>query len=313
MEQRTTASPMEDQHTEHKQSLNEWREVVESVAAFATAAGGTVYIGLAPDGGRAGVEVGRGTLERLADQVKQNTEPPQYPSMTIDGDERSAVIAMRVEESPVKPVCAFGQAFKRMGRTNQRLTLEEAHRLREQTTGRTWDALPSPGLSLRDLDRGAVVDFLRRAGLPVNTPTQTVVANLRLGAGEGLCHAAALLFARHPHRFVSSAQVQCGRFRGSTSVEFLDEQTLEGTVLKQIDQALAFVARNTRQAIRITGRAEREIVPEYPAEAVREAITNAVCHRDYAATSMVQVRIYDDRLEVWNPGTLPAGLTLEAL
>lgn len=307
------AFPIENQQTEHKLSLSEWREIVESVAAFATAGGGTVLVGIAPDGRRPGVQIGRGTLESLASQVKTNTEPPQYPSITVEGDEQSAVIRVRVEESPVKPVCAFGQPFKRVSRSNQRLTLEEAHRLREQTTGRTWDALPSPGLTARDLDRGAIVDFLRRAGLPVNTPTQSVLDNLRLAAGEGLCHAAALLFARHPHRFLSSVQVQCGRFRGTTSVEFLDEQALEGTVLRQIDQSLAFVARNTRQAIRITGRAEREIIPEYPADAVREAITNAVCHRDYASSSMVQVRIYDDRLEVWNPGTLPVGLSIEAL
>src|SRR5207244_13183909 len=106
------------------------------------------------------------------DQVKQNTEPPQYPSLTVDREETSAVIAVRVEESPVKPVCAFGQAYKRAGRSNQRLTLEEAHRLREQTTGRTWDALPSQGLTARELNRAAVVGFLRRAGPPIRPPRE---------------------------------------------------------------------------------------------------------------------------------------------
>jgi ATP-dependent DNA helicase RecG len=84
-------------------------------------------------------------------------------------------------------------------------------------------------------------------------------------------------------------------------------------LINQVDRAVAFVNRNTRQGIRFTGRPEREIVPEYPTEAVREAITNAVCHRDYTSTGTVQVRIYDDRLEVWNPGTLPYGLTFEDL
>jgi len=279
--------------------------VVETLAAFGTARGGSVLIGVAPDGTRVGVQLGGRTVEQLASQVKQNTEPPQYPSIEIGGPEESAVIAVRGEESPMKPVCAFGQALRRVGTSNQRLTLDEAHRLREQTTGRTWDALNCERLAVRDLDRAAIADFLRRAGQPVNTPTQTLLPNLRLTSGTGLSNAAALLFARYPNRFLSSAQVQCGRFRGTSSVDFLDEQLLEGTVLQQIDHAIAFVTRNTRQAIRITGRAEREILPEYPDGAVREAITNAVCHRDYSATSMVQVLIYDDRLEVWNPGTLP--------
>ena len=101
---------------------------------------------------------------------------------------------------------------------------------------------------------------------------------------EGLCNGAALLFAQNPQRFIVQAQVKCGRFLGTTSVQFLDERTLEGNVLSQLDEAMAFVTRNTRQAIIITGRPEREIVPEYPSEAVREAIINAICHRDYAAT-----------------------------
>jgi ATP-dependent DNA helicase RecG len=83
--------------------------------------------------------------------------------------------------------------------------------------------------------------------------------------------------------------------------------------LNQLEGALKFVARNTQHEIRITGRAERETIPEYPEAAIREAITNAICHRDYAAAGTIQVRIYDDRLEVWNPGPLPPALTVESL
>lgn len=103
------------------------------------------------------------------------------------------------------------------------------------------------------------------------------------------------------------------RFAGTTSVRFLDEKTYEGNLLSQMEHALAFVARNTRQEIRITGRPEREAIAEYPEDAVREAIVNAVCHRDYAAVGTTQVRIYDDRLEVWNPGALPPELSIESL
>ncbi|MEI8121484.1 MAG: ATP-binding protein [bacterium] len=97
------------------------------------------------------------------------------------------------------------------------------------------------------------------------------------------------------------------------SIDFLDEQTYEGPLLSQLDNALAFVARNTHQAYKITGKPEREIVPEYPEEAVREAIINALCHRDYTSVATIQVRIFDDRLEVWNPGCLPYDITLKML
>lgn len=306
-------SRLESQSREDKQSLNEWRQVVESVAAFATSKGGIVRIGIGPKGEKVGVQLGRGTLEDLSNKIKQNTDPPQYPSLTGEGPEGSAVIVIRVEESPIKPVWAFGRPLKRVGRTNQHLSREEAQRMVETTTGRTWDALPSGSFRLTEISKEYVRDFLRRAE-QTQVSGQTLLENLSLMTNEGKpCNGAVLLFAKNPQKFFPEAQVKCARFAGMTSVRFLDEMTIEGNLFSQMDNALKFVTRNTRQEIRITGRPERETIPEYPEAAVREAITNAVCHRDYSAVGTIQVRIYDDRLEVWNPGTLPPTLSIESL
>src|SRR5687768_10381486 len=118
----------EDERRENKQSLGETREIVESVTAFATAGGGTISIGIRPDGSRVGVQLGKASLENMANSIKQNTEPPQYPSIQVEGPEESAVIRITVQESPVKPVWAYGRPFKRVGRTNQRLSPEETRR-----------------------------------------------------------------------------------------------------------------------------------------------------------------------------------------
>lgn len=306
-------SRLESESREDKQSLNEWRQVVESVAAFATSKGGIVRIGIGPKGEKAGIQLGRGTLEDLSNKIKQNTDPPQYPSMTVEGPEESAIIVIRVEESPIKPVWAFGRPLKRVGRTNQHLSREEAQRIMEVTSGRTWDALPCHGFNLGEIDNKYVIDFLKRAQLK-KLSIKPLLKNLVLLSDKMLpCNGAVLLFARNPQQYFPEAQAKCARFAGTTSVKFLDEQPFEGNILSQMDKALAFVARNIRQEIRITGKPEREIYPEYPDEAVREAIINALCHRDYAAVGTIQVRIYDDRLEVWNPGTLPPSLTIESL
>ncbi|UCE20145.1 MAG: putative DNA binding domain-containing protein [Gemmatimonadota bacterium] len=303
----------ETQSIENKQSLNEWKQVVKSVAAFATSTGGLVYIGIDPHGKRHGVEIGKGTLEDLANKIKINTEPPQFPSIKYEGKEKSAVITIKVEESPIKHVWAFGSPFKRVGRTNQRLSREEAHRLMEMSTGRSWDALPCSGFELDHISDVYVGDFILRTGLG-KTVLEDLLKNLALLTNQNtLCNAAALLFAFNPQRFFPEAQVKCARFAGKTSIEFIDEQTLDGGLISQLERALAFIKRNTRQAIRISGKAERDVVPEYPEEAIREAIVNAICHRDYAATGTVQIRIYDDRLEVWNPGMLPPDLSIEDL
>ena len=303
----------ESERIENKQSLGEWKEVVESAAAFATSSGGMIRIGIKPNGDLAGVQLGHGSLEDLANKVKLNTDPPQYPSITYEGDEKSAVVTVTIQESPVKPVWAFHHPMKRVGRTNQRLTREETRRLTEITTGRTWDSLPCEGLGFTDMSQPAVQNYLKRSEQDTAADAETVLRNLGLVRSGSLVNSAALLFATRPQQFFPGAKVKCARFAGVTSVQFLDERTFDGNVLWQLEEAMAFVARNTRQAIAITGKSERETIPEYPEEAVREAITNAVCHRDYAATSTIQVRIYDDRLEIWNPGTLPPDLPIESL
>ncbi len=303
----------ESETTENTLSLSERKEITESVAAFATASGGVVRIGLNNDGVRVGVQIGNRTLEDLANYIRDNTDPPQFPSISFDGLEGSAVITVTVEESPVKPVYAFSRPLKRVGRTNQRLSRDETKRLMEVTSGRTWDSLPCRGLTVDGIDRELVTSFLKRAGQDTGTSTESVMQNLNLLAGDEPCNAAALLFTPHPGRYVVEAQVMCARFLGTDSVRFLDERSFAGDAFSQLGEALAFVVRNTRQQPVITGRPEHEVVPEYPADAVREAITNAICHRDYTMTGTVQVRIYDDRLEVWNPGMLPFGLSVEEL
>lgn len=304
----------ESQFVEHKQTLSELKSIIESVAAFATCQGGTIRIGIGPNGEAVGVQIGRTTLEDLARDIKLNTDPPQFPSITFDGERQSAIITIRVEGSMIKPVFAYGRPYKRVGPSNQKLTRDEVQRLIEQTTGHTWDTLPCQGLTIDILDTVAIRDFLKHAGQNVEMDTVTVLHNLALINAQGeLVNTAALLFSDNPQRFFPQAQLQCARFAGTSSVQFIDEATYAGPVFTQLDDALKFISRNTKQAIRITGKPEHEIVPEYPVEAIREAVINAICHRTYTDPAMVQVRIYDDRLEVWNPGKLPPDLTIEQL
>jgi len=303
----------ENERLENKTSLSEKHDAVVAIAAFATAHGGEVRFGINPSGHRVGVQIGKTTLEELANYIKQNTDPPQFPSIMVEGNESSAVLIVRIEESPIKPVWAFGRPYKRVGRTSQTLSREETQRLTEATWGRSWDALPCPDFRLEDLNRSSIEDFLKRADMDSGMASEIVVDNLGLRSGSGLCYGAALLFAANPQKYIPDAQVQCARFHSTASTHFLDQRTSAGGLLHQIEEAVAFVVRNTRQALRITGRPAHEPMPEYPETAVREAIINAVCHRDYAVSGTVQVRIYEDRLEVWNPGILPADLTIESL
>lgn len=154
----------------------------------------------------------------------------------------------------------------------------------------------------------------RQWEIDAQTPVERALRQLNLMKNGQLTIAALLLFGKNPQRFLLQARVRCARFKGENEVEFLDLKVIEGDLIQQVEEAMSFVRRNTSMTARIEdGALSRKEHWEYPLDAVREGITNAVCHRDYADSGNVLVKIFDDRLEVLNPGGLPAGLTVEDL
>jgi len=105
--------------------------------------------------------------------------------------------------------------------------------------------------------------------------------------------------------------VHCGRFKDETII--IDDELIEGSIIGQIDKTIDFVKKHLKIRFEITGEARRKEIWEYPLDAIREAIINAVCHRDYTEPSDIQIRIYEDELIIWSPGELPLGITLEDL
>lgn len=313
------AIPVEGETVELKESLGEWKEIVATCAAFATARGGRIYVGIANDGKIPGVQIGKGTLEDLANKIVRNTSPRIVPSIaTISGENRT-IITLDVPENPTKPVYAFDKPLRRSGKTNQTLSPHEAADLYFVTRGITWDETILDAASLKDIDVEKVRSFLRQArnerrlNAGPDIPVDQVLRQVNLIRNKKTTIAAILLFGKDPERLMSQSVLRCARFKGEDTVHFLDMKVIEGSVIDQVEEAMAFVRRNTSMAVKIEGKPERTEQWEYPLDAVREAITNAVCHRDYADTGNVQVRIFDHGLEVWNPGTLPAELTVEDL
>ena len=151
--------------------------------------------------------------------------------------------------------------------------------------------------------------------LDENTPPAEVLAHLNLLDAGQPTHAAVLLFGKQPQRFLITSEVKCMHFHGTeVSKPIPSYQIYRGTVFDLVDQATDFVMSkiNRRVGTRALGP-EAPVTYELPGEAVGEAIVNAVAHRDYASNASVQVMLFSDRLEVWNPGELPPPLTVEKL
>lgn len=194
----------------------------------------------------------------------------------------------------------------------------EASELYLESRGLTWDETTVKDAGLKDVDPKTVQHFLalakaeRRWEVGSSTPIPKVLRQLGLIRNGKLTVAGLLLFGKNPQQFMPQAALRCARFKGDDTVDFLDMKVIEAGLMEQVEEAVAFVKRHISMAAKITDL-ERKELWEYPLDAIREAIVNAVCHRDYASTGNVQVRIFDHGLEVWNPGSLPPGLSVADL
>ena len=308
----------ESETVEFKPSLSQTDKILEGVSAFSNTNGGILVIGVRDTGEVIGVDIGKRTLESLANTIKQNTDPKVYPSIHVEETDDKPVVVIEVEEGKQKPVLAFGRAFMRVGKTNQKLGYEEIRDLALGTSKVYWDERVCERADLEDIDEEEVRWFLRRAKyerrleLDSETPVKAALEKLELLREGKLTNAAILLFGKNPQRVFIQSETRCARFKGTKPLEFIDMKVFGGNIIDQREDALEFVKEHIKLHAEIKGT-EREEKWEYPIEAIREAITNAICHRNYETASNVQIRIFDDRIEIWSCGLLPEPLTPEDL
>ncbi len=184
-----------------------------------------------------------------------------------------------------------------------------------------FDASFNERAKLSDLDFGKVKDFVRLArlerGFPLTEKSSVtnVLTHLNLIHENRITNAAVLLFGKVPQRYFINSEVRCASFHGTiVSKPIPDYKVFRGSVFELVDQAVDFVL--SKLSYSIGTRATQVQIPggyEIPKDIVTEAIVNAVAHRDYTSNASVQVMLFTDRLEIWNPGSLPLGWTTEKL
>ena len=309
----------ETEAVEFKKSLAERSEILECVSAFANTKGGRIYIGVEPSGKIIGVEIGNNTIENLANEIKQNTDPKVFPSIEVLKVKSKDIISLFVPEYPSKPVWAKDKVFIRVGRTNQKASADIiGHFIKDQHAIK-WDKTLFSKASIKDISQNKIKLFIEKASVERNTVFEgtinikNILQSLNLIENNSLTNASILLFSKNPQSIFLNSEVKCARFKGNEPIDFIDMQSIDGTIIEQVPSILNFIRRHINISVRISGTPEREEIWEYPQEALREAIINAICHRDYEDPGNVQVRIFDSRLEVWNPGVLPRDLKIKML
>jgi ATP-dependent DNA helicase RecG len=300
----------ESETLEFKESFG--KNVIETVCAFGNSTGGTILVGVDDKGGIKGASVAKESLKDWTNQIAQTTG--LHPSFQIVKLKGQSIVLIKVQESRIKPVMFHGKPFQRSGSTTRQMSFEELTRLTLSSVGATWDEIPEIRAKMSDISLVKVKKFISlanfegRRSVPSGTSPEQLLIKLDLIREGKLTRAAILLFGKRPQRFYSQALVKVGRFRNETLI--VDDREIGGTLFDQVNGAIGYFREKLDTMFIMTGKPARDVVWEYPLEALREAVTNAVCHRDYLSNAHTQVRIYDKELLVMNPGGLPKELSI---
>jgi len=281
--------------------------------ALANTAGGRILLGVRDDGTVKGIADTNELRARIQD-IARNCDPPVKILLQRIGK----VTVVTVRESDAKPVQCSDGFFWRQGAVTQKLSRDEIRDFfRSEEVIRFDLSLCSKFRYPQDFDREKYDAWLRLSGITGRPKAEDVLVNIEAAERSGgsliFRNAGVLFFARKVRHFFNQAYITCLLAKGADKVHVLDRKDFDGGIVADIEDAMRFIERNTRTAWRIKGL-RRQDIPEYPMNALREAITNAVMHRDwFMEGANVFVEIYTDRIEVSSPGGLPKGMKLSDL
>jgi ATP-dependent DNA helicase RecG len=302
----------EQQNIEWKR---EWNDAfLEHICGFVNANGGALFVGIADDGRVFGLKNAGKLLEDIPNKIKQKLGI--VADVNLHEKDGLQYIEIVVAPQPV-PISCNGALYYRSGSTNQMLTGAALESFLLGKRGLNWDESPYPRIELPEFDQGILNRFVDRAikkgrlredvrGLPASE----LLEKLRLIRTGFFTYSALLLFTKDPEKWFTGAFIKIGFFEGP---EVIYHDEIHGSILEQADSAIDLIyTKYLKAKISYEGIERVERYP-FPAEAVREAILNAIVHKDYARGVPIQIRVYDDKMRLSNTGRLPADWTIEKL
>lgn len=298
--------------TRNREWKSSWRdEYLKWLCGFANAQGGVLVIGKNDQGKIVGVKDPLRLLEEIPN--KAQVQLGIVVNMNLKSEESGEYLEIVVDPYP-NPISYKGEYHYRSRSTTQVLKGAALTRFLLRKHGRNWDDAPMPGVGLKDLD-GRTLDEFRRRGvardrLPPEIREESdgnLIETLHLREGEYLRRAAILLFHPDPVRFFAGAFVKIGFFRTETDLAYQD--VIEGNLFAQVDRTIDLLRTKYAKAQISYEGIYRAETPLAPRAALREAVLNAIVHRDYSNPVPIQIRVYDNRISIWNPGALSPGWT----
>lgn len=290
----------EGYRVEYKESI---KDIDRDLVAFANAAGGIILLGVSDKREVKGINI----TNRLKSQIQDIANNCQ-PKIDISFEEFKNILLIKIPEGKNKPYLSSKGFFLRVGPNSQKMARDEILQFATDEGIVRFDEVINPKFGFDDFDEEKFKDFLRRSNITVNLDIKDLLINLGLAEVSArkffFKNVVILFFAKDLIRFHPSAYTSCLLHKNRDKSSIIDHKDFYGSLIEQFDNTVQFVERNTMLAYQIETLRRKEI-PQYPLSVIREAIVNAIVHRDYFEHgSNVFVHVYRDLIEIINPGGL---------
>ncbi|MBA2307596.1 putative DNA binding domain-containing protein [Candidatus Dependentiae bacterium] len=310
---------------EFKRELPKNNQIIKTIVGFCNQNGGRLIIGVDDDGTLRGVSdcVIEDALEFLEKHIFETSCPPIIPLIYAQTIEGMTILIIQVSSGMNKPYYIRSEGLERgvyvrLGRSTLRATSDIIEELRWSSRGRSFDAMPVYHSDLHDLDVDKIHQFFKgRRGAkqtPISFDEALVAYNLTVAEHASVYPTVAgiVLFGKNPGAFFPEAMIICSRFIEREGREALATRDCTGTLMEQFHQAYTFIVEHLSHSFTIKGLKRKDEL-EVPPVALREALINALIHRNYHIKAPIKIAIFDNRIELFSPGGFPGPLNIKNL
>ena len=313
----------ENEKVEFKETTGQLERGMETLCAFLNGEGGTVLFGVTDKGKIIGQDLSDKTKREIAEAINrlEPTAAVQISYVPLQDSEKK-VITFHVEDARLnRPFCYKGRAYMRVESVTTTMPQSRYNELliQREEIRHGWETYPNTDLKLTDLDETEIRKTVRLGvecgRLPETTGSDisTILEKLEVLENGVLKNAAAVLFAKKKLAHYPQNLLRLARFKGTDKTVFIDNQRVHGNLFQLLDAAMSFIFKHLSLS-GTTDTLEREEHLEIPYKAIREAVINALCHRSYRdAGGSVAIALYDDRVEIENPGSFPSGWDMKRI
>ena len=307
----------ESQEVEFKESFHSSQDFSKLMCGFANTYGGVILIGVSNKKEIIGIRDNLDDLQQRISSAAQAVSSPIIPSIETHKVSGHNILSIVIQQAIDNTFHSFqGVIWVRIGSTLKKI---EGNQIVDFLRGKQilcFDEAKS-NAKLEDLNINKIKEYLnirKQSDYFKSHSTEDFLLSMKLASKNGefkIKNSALMFFAKDPIFFNPQIEIKAARFDGIEPVKIVSHELIQSDLTESIEKSLSFVRNNLSKSIKIKAEAKREEKYQYPLDVIREAIVNAVAHRDYFSKDSIQIYIFSDRIEITNPGSLPKGLPRE--